>query len=58
MGLYTLWLVVGIVTIMIALLAIDRSMNKKKSKKNAVNSRPLPIVEAAKVVSMNKEKSA
>ena len=58
MGLYTLWLVVGIVTIMIALLAIDRSINKKKSKKNAVNSRPLPIVEAAKVVSMNKEKSA
>ena len=55
MSLYALWLVIGIVTVMVILLAIDRSLSKKKIVINNLN---LPAHKTASVVSMNEKRLA
>jgi len=54
MSLYAIWLAAGIVTIMILLLVIDRSMSKKKI---AINNQDLPQVKPTNIVSMDEKKS-
>lgn len=49
MSLYALWLVAGIVSFMIVLFAINRSMSKKKI---AINNQPLSTSKIADVVSI------
>lgn len=54
MSLYALWLAAGIVTIMIVLLVIDRSMSKKKI---AINNQDIPENKLTNLVSMDEKKS-
>lgn len=54
MSLYALWLVAGIVSFMIVLFAINRSMSKKKT---AINKQDLSTSKTADVISINENAS-